>query len=83
MISDLVCPRRPVGRRSSNGSAIPLAVPSDVRLGGLFERDTQEDIPLGLTVQLRPAVRAHGAAATDPFLGIPRRGDSRKGWRHG
>lgn len=83
MISDRVCPRRPVERRSSNGSAIPLAIPSDVRLGGLLERDTQEDVLLGLVVQLRPAVRAHGDAATDPFLGIPRRGNSRKDGHHG
>lgn len=83
MISDCLCLRRPSGRRSSNGSAVPRAVPSGIRLGGLLERDTQEDVLLGLTVQLKPAVREHDGAATDPFLGIPRRGSSRKGGRHG
>jgi hypothetical protein len=83
MISDRVCPPCPLGRRSSNGSAIPLAVPPEVRLGGLLEQDTQEDVLLGLTVQLRPTARKQDDAATDPFLGIPRRGNSRKGGLHG
>jgi hypothetical protein len=83
MTSNLLCLQHPVWRRSSNGSAIPLAVPPEVRSGGPLEQDTQEDLLLGPTAQLRPTATEQGDAATDPFLGIPRRGNSRKGGRHG
>jgi hypothetical protein len=71
MISDRVCLRRLVGCWSSVVSPVLLDVQAGVRLGVLLDRDTQEDVLLGLTVQHRPAVRTRSGATTDPFLGIP------------
>ena len=71
MISDRVCLRHLAGCRSSVVSAVLPDVPVGVRSGVLLDRDTQEDLPLGLTVQHTPAVRTCSSATTDPFLGIP------------
>ena len=74
MISDRVCHRHLAGHRNSVVSAVLLDVPAGVLLSVLLDRDAQEDVLLGLTVQLNGAVSPGRAAATDPFLGIPRWG---------
>jgi hypothetical protein len=74
LVSDRVCHRHLVGCRESAGFAVLSAVLAGVRVGVRLDQDPQQDLLLGLTAQLRANVSLGRAAATDPFLGIPRWG---------
>jgi hypothetical protein len=74
MITDRVCHRHLVGCRESAGPAVLLDVLAGVRVGVRLDRDPQRDPMLGMTAQLSAPVSPGRAAATDPFLGIPRWG---------
>ena len=71
MITDRVCHRHLVGCRESAGSAVLSDVLAGVRAGVRLDQDPQQDLPLGLTAQLRAPASPARAAATDPSLGIP------------
>jgi hypothetical protein len=74
MISDRSCDRHRVGCWGSAGSAVLSDVPAEVRLGVLLDQDPEQDLLLGLTARVRVPDSIGSAAATDPFLGIPRWG---------
>lgn len=74
MITDHVCASHLVGCRESAGSAVLSDVLAGVRAGVRLDQDPRRDLLLGLTAQLRAPVSRGRAAATDPFLGIPRWG---------
>jgi hypothetical protein len=74
MITDRVCRRHLVGCQESAGSAVLPDVLAGVRAGVRLDQDPQQDLLLGLTAQLTAPVSPGRAAATDPFLGIPRWG---------
>lgn len=76
MISDRFCDRHRVGCRGSADFAVLPEVLAGVRLGVLLDQDPEQDLLLGLTAQVRAPVNLGRAAATDPFLGIPRWGGS-------